>query len=243
MLLSVVIPAFNEAKILADTLGRIKCALEDNRDQGFEWEIIVCDNHSTDETSAVSRENGALVVCEPVNQISRARNTGAGIARGQWLLFIDADTYPTTALIRETIDTIRAGNIIGCSATVKVKGGPFLFRFRVESHNLEMRLMKNGVGAFLLCDANAFRAIEGFSHDLSALEEIDFIKRLKAYGHANGKSFTVLHRHPVVTSGRKGNLYSNFDISKSICLALWSLVCQRKIRSPKSLPYWYDGRR
>jgi glycosyltransferase involved in cell wall biosynthesis len=79
MLISVIIPAFNEEKLLKHTLGQIQYALKENRGQGFAWEIIVFDNNSTDRTAGVATEMGARVVFEPVNQIGRARNTGAGI--------------------------------------------------------------------------------------------------------------------------------------------------------------------
>ena len=90
MHLSIVIPAWNEEKLLPATLQALHSACASFSAAGISWEVIVCDNNSTDRTAEVARASGASVVFEPVNQISRARNTGAAAASGSWLLFLDA---------------------------------------------------------------------------------------------------------------------------------------------------------
>jgi glycosyltransferase involved in cell wall biosynthesis len=87
--LSVVVPAFNEEKLLAATLRHIRAGLHGFDQNGWATELVVCDNNSTDRTARVARSAGARVVFEPVNQISRARNAGAAAAVGDWLLFVD----------------------------------------------------------------------------------------------------------------------------------------------------------
>ena len=77
MKISVIVPAFNEEKVLGGSLRAIRTAMTVFEDA----ELIVCDNNSTDRTAAIAREAGASVVFEPLNQISRARNTGARDAR------------------------------------------------------------------------------------------------------------------------------------------------------------------
>ena len=77
MIISIVIPAFNEAKYLPNTLKAIKNSNRVFNSVGWESEIVVCDNNSTDATSKIATENGARVVFEPFNQISSARNSAA----------------------------------------------------------------------------------------------------------------------------------------------------------------------
>ena len=72
-------------------------------------ELIVCDNNSTDRTAAIAAAAGAIVVFEPINQISRARNTGAARATGDWLLFVDADSFPTRELFADVVAAISSG--------------------------------------------------------------------------------------------------------------------------------------
>jgi len=252
MLISVVIPAYNEERLLKQTLDRIKLAFDKTKDEGFSWEIIVCDNNSTDKTAEVASQMGANIVFEPINQISRSRNTGAENARGKWFLFNDADTYPSSELMAEVLDIIGNGDYIGCGTTVIVEEGTLFNKLRMERLNPLFRLFNWSGGAFLLCEGEAFRTLGGFSTDLYAYEEIDFVLRLKRYGRKIGKEFTVLHRHPVITSGRKGEygLYSLviLFISNFVAVILFGLHYLlpkwiiRKLGS-KMYGYWYKNRR
>ncbi len=81
--LSIVIPAWNESKSLGETTRHINEALLANGTGDFSWEIIVCDNASTDGTATIAQDAGARVVFEPERGIARARNAGAAIAQGK----------------------------------------------------------------------------------------------------------------------------------------------------------------
>src|SRR5688572_31376840 len=119
MKLSVVVPAFNEERLLPGSLAAICSAMHALTDAGWSTELILCDNNSTDRTAELARAAGATVVFEPHNQIARARNRGAAAARGDWLLFVDADSYPDAELFRDVMREIATG-CIGGGATVAV---------------------------------------------------------------------------------------------------------------------------
>ena len=76
MRISVVVPAFNEQRLLPGALSSIRAAAEGFARLGWESELIVCDNNSTDRTAEIAKGAGAEVVFEPVNRIGRARNAG-----------------------------------------------------------------------------------------------------------------------------------------------------------------------
>ena len=83
MHISIVIPAYNEARYIADCVRSTRQAMAEvsRAHPDVTWRVIVTDNHSTDGTGELARAAGAdLVVFEPVNQISRARNAGANAA-------------------------------------------------------------------------------------------------------------------------------------------------------------------
>jgi glycosyltransferase involved in cell wall biosynthesis len=194
---------------------------------------------------------GAKVVVEPFNQISRARNTGARVAQGEWLLFIDADSYPSPELIAETLDIIHDGRYVGCGSTVLVKDGTLFNKLRIERLNPIFRFFKLSGDAYLLCHKTAFQAITGFSTVLYAYEEIDFVIRLKMYGRKAGKKFAVLHRHPVITSGRKGEykFTSMLPLIASNFLAVILFILHYflpkglvTVIGARFLGYWYDRR-
>jgi len=83
MKISLIVPAFNEEKCIARSLRKIRAASDAFVSLGWDSEIIVCDNNSTDRTAEKARAAGATVVFEPVNQISRARNRGRGRRHGR----------------------------------------------------------------------------------------------------------------------------------------------------------------
>lgn len=252
MLLSVIIPAFNEEKYLKHTIERIEQALQEHAGAAISWEFIVCDNNSSDKTSEIASQMGAKVAFEPINQISRARNTGAAPAEGDWLLFIDADSYPPPELIRETLALIHSGEFIGCGATVRAEGGTLWNRLRIERLNPFMKWFGWCGGLYILCEKTAFQAIKGFSPALYAYEEIDFVIRLRRLARKKKLKFTVLHQHPVVTSGRKGNYsagqWVTLVISNVLALLFFMLhyfFPEKWVPKslPKALGYWYNGQR
>jgi glycosyltransferase involved in cell wall biosynthesis len=250
--ISVIIPAFDEEKYLGRTLDAINNSLSSVTTENTDWEIIVCDNNSKDKTSDIASRRGVKVVFVEENQISLARNCGVKIARGDWLLFVDADTFPDRELMLETYDITVAGEYIGCGATVSVENGTLFNRLRIERLNPLFRLLNLCGGYYILCKADAFHAIGGFSTDLYALEDIDFVLRLKRYGQSVGKKFKILHRHPVTTSGRKGeygidsmlNLFAS-NILAIVLLGVHYISPRGTVKSvgKKLLGYWYNGKR
>lgn len=87
--LSIVIPAFNEQDGLDLTLSSLFRSIE--RVHELEAEVIVVNDGSTDRTRLVAEEAGAICVDNPGHGVSAARNYGASISRGEYLLFMDAD--------------------------------------------------------------------------------------------------------------------------------------------------------
>src|SRR3954452_9659515 len=118
MLISVVIPAFNEERLLAESLRQVRAAMTAFDRRGWQSELIVCDNNSTDRTAEIARAAGANVVFEPVNQISRARNSGAAAATGDWLVFVDADSHPSAGLFTDMAKEIQSGTCFAGGATI-----------------------------------------------------------------------------------------------------------------------------
>jgi glycosyltransferase involved in cell wall biosynthesis len=87
---SVVIPAFNEAGIIQDTVGRVTRAVADHRD--VRYEVIVVDDGSRDSTAEAARKAGARVISHPYNIGNGAAvKTGIRHARGDYVVCLDGD--------------------------------------------------------------------------------------------------------------------------------------------------------
>jgi glycosyltransferase involved in cell wall biosynthesis len=238
--ISVVVPAFNEERLLAASLDSIKAAAQVFDDCGG-WELIVCDNNSTDRTVEIARAAGAQVVFEPHNQISRARNRGAAAAAGEWLVFVDADSSPSPGLFRDLRAAIESGGCLAGGSTIAPEGEVFAFRLGVRAWNAISRITRWGAGSFIFCETAAFRELGGFSEDLYASEELDFFQRLKPLARRRGRKVRILDRHPLHTSDRKLRLYTWRELVGF--LGRMILHPRRSLRNAADCRPWYDGRR
>lgn len=241
MLISIVIPAFNEAQNLKSTLDAIHLAAVAFKDQGWQYECIVCDNNSTDGTGELAKNLGATVAYEPINQISRARNKGAQASKGEWLIFIDADSRPTKELFHCVVREIRSEKTVGGGSVVLMESNRFWFRFCVASWNIVSVIFNWAAGSFIYCRIDAFQSVNGFSEDLFAAEEIDFSKKLKRWAKKRDLKFRIIREAPLWSSARKEDLYTTGEWLSFFGKALLSPV--KTLKQRQACQPWYDGRR
>lgn len=242
MRVSVVLPAFNEEKLLPAALAAVKAAASAFTARGWEWECVVCDNNSTDGTSAVARAAGATVVFEPVNQIGRARDAGARAATGEWLVFIDADSTPSAELFASIAARIAEGRALGGGSTVELEPGtPRYARFVCGLWNLWSRLAGWAAGSCVWVEADAFRTVGGFGTEYYAGEEVFLSRRLKSLARRSGRRFVILTGHPLRTSSRKLKLYTLSEGGRFFFRLLFT--AGRAAKRPENCEIWYDGRR
>ena len=242
MRVSVVLPAFNEEKLLPAAIAAVKAAASAFTARGWEWECVVCDNNSTDGTSAVARAAGATVVFEPVNQIGRARDAGARVATGAWLVFIDADSTPSVELFASIATRISEGRALGGGSTVELEPGtPRYARFVCGLWNLWSRLAGWAAGSCVWVEASAFRAVGGFGTEYYAGEEVFLSRRLKSLARRSGRRFVILPDHPLRTSSRKLKLYTLTEAGRFFFRMLFT--AGRAAKRPENCEIWYDGRR
>jgi glycosyltransferase involved in cell wall biosynthesis len=242
MKISIIIPAFNEEKLLGETLAQIKLGADVFTGIGWKTELIVCDNNSTDRTADIARAAGANVVFEPVNQISRARNSGAAAAAGDWLVFMDADSHPSAKLFADMAGQIQSGKCIAGGST---------FRWNQKQHsmielfmpaiNIGFRWRRMLCGVFIFIETAAFRKLGGFSLEAFAGEELELSRRLKKLAKETGKRFVILHRHPVVTSARRMGDYTVLTPVKVLYHTVFHP--HRYTTTREAAGRWYDGRR
>jgi glycosyltransferase involved in cell wall biosynthesis len=242
MRVSVVLPAFNEEKLLPAALAAVKAAASAFTARGWEWECVVCDNNSTDGTSAVACAAGATVVFEPVNQIGRARDAGARVATGEWLVFIDADSTPSAELFASIATRIAEGRALGGGSTVELEPGtPRFARFVCGLWNLWSRLAGWAAGSCVWVEAAAFRTVGGFGTEYYAGEEVFLSRRLKSLARRSGRRFVILADHPLRTSSRKLKLYTLTEGGRFFFRMLFT--AGRAAKRPENCEIWYDGRR
>lgn len=209
--LSILIPAYNEAVELPATLARVRAAVES---VGLsDWELIVCDNNSTDDTAVIASQFGARVVFEPHNQIARARNRAAMAARGDWLLFLDADTRLSPDLLSAAVRAMESAGVAGGGAAVAfAETPPWGARWLTALWNGISRRFDWAAGCFLFCRRSAWLETGGFDERYYASEEIWFSRRIGRWARRRGQEFRILEGVRAVTSGRKFRWYGPLSL-------------------------------
>src|SRR5574344_819167 len=95
-MLSIIIPTLNEEKNITRLLKQIT-----NQQIGDMYEILIADAGSKDKTCEIAKNFGARVV--PGGLPAVGRNSGAKYAKGDILLFLDADLELSPDLIKKTL--------------------------------------------------------------------------------------------------------------------------------------------
>ena len=229
---SFIVPAHNEAAVLAATLDALHAA---GRALDEPYELVVADDGSTDETAAIALRHGAKVVTVAHRQIAATRNSGARESSGEFLIFVDADTIVNVAVVRAAIEALRHG-AAGGGAGVTFDGVvPLYAKVMTAALVLAFRATGLAAGCFVFCTRRAFEAVGGFDERYFGGEEIILSRALKRQGR-----FVVLTQS-VLTSGRKLRTHSARE--------MWSGVASVAMRGPRGgrqregMDLWYAPRR
>lgn len=180
ILVSVIIPARNEAALLARTIESVLAAasvLQAEQD-GCGVEVIVVDNDSTDGTAAVAEEYRSdarvtLLLCTQLGS-ALARNAGARQSLGGVLVFLDADTLmPATALQQIVAHCTSGRYLAGMTGLASAETGrraQCWWWFWNQVRRLPLPRAK-GMPALMFCTRAAFTQFGPFDEDVSIGEE------------------------------------------------------------------------
>ncbi len=171
-MVSVIIPVLNEAKILDQSLSRLKTQLQRH-------ELIIVDGRSTDDTPLIAEKYGQVIA----SQRGRARqsNIGATAATGDILLFLHADVWLDPGAI-EGVEAVIAAGYVGGAFKQRIEGNHFLYRLIERGANFRARRLRvfYGDGGIFIHRAHFFQ-IGGFP-DIPIMEEMGFSRKLRQLG-------------------------------------------------------------
>jgi glycosyltransferase involved in cell wall biosynthesis len=103
---SVVIPCLDEAETIAECVATARTVLDEH---GLSGEVIVVDNGSSDGSGDLARAAGAIVVHEPRRGYGSAYLAGLAVARGDYIVMVDADLTYDFAEIPRFVDELESG--------------------------------------------------------------------------------------------------------------------------------------
>ena len=241
MKLSIVIPAFNEEKLLPATLAAVTVAAAALTEEGITHEVIICDNNSTDQTAAIAGAHGAQVIFESINQISRARNTGATLATGDWLLFLDADSPPSRELFADLTAVLKDDTVLYGGCMLQMDEPNRTAQVFVNIWHFLAKWSRLAAGSFLFVRREAFETTGGFGSYLYPGENVELGKRLGRMAKQRKQRFVFLTDHPLVTSGRKLKFHSGWWHIRFFLRT--AFTGGRTLRRRESCELWYSGKR
>lgn len=180
IVVSFIIPAFNEADMIVDTLAQLhKFAPKES------YEVIIVDNGSKDNTVELAQSYNDTVVSCPTGTIAAVRNSGVSAASGSILVFLDADVKLTQQWqdnIASAIKDINANPLVitgsRCSPPENNNSlNHHWFNLLVESNSVTY--INSG---HLITSRVLFDKISGFDEKLRTAEDHDFCMRAKQLG-------------------------------------------------------------
>ena len=204
---SVIVPTYLEEKYIKKTLEAVKNQSYKN------FEIIVVDSDSKDRTRAIAKKFADKVINIKRRGVGFARNVGAKAAKGDLLLFLDADTILEKDFLKKVSKAFDNKKVVATSGYIYTSGS--LLDRIIFSGTSEISWLTTLIGKPLfygMCIAvrkNAFEKVHGFDEIHETAEDINFTEKLGRIGKCvfvrKARAFT----HPRRTK-KMGALYSVF---------------------------------
>ena len=191
-MISIIIPAYNEEKYLEKTLKSIHEQTTDDH------EIIVVANGCTDNTEKIAQRYADRTFSINKPNVSLARNIGASHAKGDILLFLDADTQLARNAVTEIQNQFSKKDAI---ATLLVYPQPNKLQYRIlltSKNFLHTSKLFAGSGGTIITSKSLFDHTGGFNKKLTIKENRVLIKQLKRLGN-----YKVIRRTYALTSTRR----------------------------------------
>jgi rSAM/selenodomain-associated transferase 2 len=195
-MISVIIPTLNAERTLAHTLAALVPAVV----EGIVQEAIVVDGGSSDGTRVIAEAAGTHLIDAPTGRGSQLE-AGASHARGDWLLFLHADTVLEPGWAEEAqsfMERVQTGRRSQAAA---------FFHFALDDDGLMPRFVEWLVGLRchllalpygdqgLLISRNLYNRLGGF-RPLPLMEDVDLVRRLR-------RGELVMLKSRAVTSGER----------------------------------------
>lgn len=195
MILSIIIPTYNEEDYLPVLLESIK-------EQDFDdYEVIVADANSTDRTREIAEEYGCVVVEGGLPAVGR--NNGANVAKGEILIFLDSDLKLTEHYLRDVLYEFKMEHLGIAISQMQPLSDKVQDKIFHEFANYFMigaeKIKPHGAGCYgIIAKKELHDRCGGFDESLTFGEDTDYIERL-----AKEEPFRVLRNAKIGVSTRR----------------------------------------
>lgn len=193
-MLSIIIPALNEEKCLPKLLDSIK------KQTYKDYEIIVADANSKDRTREIAKKYGCKIVRGGMPAVGR--NKGAKAAKGDILLFLDADIRFDNNFLKNAINEFKERKLDVAGCYIFPLGNNIVDKIFFKIFNLWTAATQffypNASGSGILCKKWLHNKVNGFDETIKLSEDMDYAKRCGKYGKfriiRSAKSYVAMRR-------------------------------------------------
>ena len=202
-LISIIIPCLNEAGTVEHLLDQFE------KQSRPEIEIIAVDNRSDDVTLKVLQRYvpaGMKVAKDVPRGIANARNAGAKLASGRWLIFLDADSLLPANFTTDITERLKnEANFTLAALAYRAKTHNALFKLLTWSaqayQRISFRILGTPLvpGSMMVVRADVHAKIGGFDKNVTYNEDFEYSKR----AYAVSPHFKSLHSPFVYFSTRR----------------------------------------
>lgn len=212
-------PAHNEEEFLPETLKALK------KQTYRDFETIVVTNGCTDRTADVVRGKCDQLYELDERGLGPARNLGAAKARGNLLLFLDADTILEPTALHTISRKFKRHHSAGTLRGMPDRGKSSYKVIYFLKNLVHKTHAHHGSSGVILCWKDHFDAVGGFDNELYLRENSDLMKKLRQFG-----SYKYISQTPAITSMRR---YEKTGTSEMVLLWLkvWVLSNFSDIRN------------
>jgi len=184
-LVSVVVPTFNSERFLERCLRSVRAQTYGN------IEVIVVDNYSADRTKEIAEKYGARVVLCRAGR-SKARNVGAGLAKGEFILSIDSDMELTPNIVSECVAKAKSGFHAVIIPELSVGEG---FWAKCKALEKSCYIGDELIEASRFFKREVFEAVKGYDPELEFGEDWDLNHRIRKAGYKIGRINALIKHH------------------------------------------------
>ena len=194
-MISIIIPAFNEERYLPKLLQCIKAQTYKD------YEIIVANADSKDKTRQVAKKYGCRIVRGGLPAVGR--NSGAKAAKGDILLFLDADSLIERDFIGNALDEMNKNKLDVAGSYLYPSTDNLIDKIFLGVFNawifMTQYFYPNACGTGILCKKWVHKKINGFDETIKLSEDMDYVKRAGKFGKfrviKNSKIFYSMRRY------------------------------------------------
>ena len=240
--ISLIIPAYNEAKLLPRLLATVDEARRRFAGGADAIEVIVADNASTDGTSEVAARGGCVVVPVAKRLIAAARNGGAQVAQGNLICFVDADMR----IHPDTFNAVSAA--LGRSNVVAGATGVRLERWSVGialtyAVVVPLAILTGIDTGVVFCRRADFDAVGGYDERRELAEDVAFLWALRRLGKSRGQRLIRLTAVKALVSMRKFDQHGDWHYFTKVMPLSVPALLRPSARTKFAKRYWYNDDR